>query len=218
MVSYSALVGAASDAWLCPTSVIGGSRKSLSAVPSRRNSGLTETPNPWPYCLPDAASSAGMRQPCVVPGSTVLRMTTTWYEVFARSASPICWQALVKYVRSRLPFLRLGVPTHTSDRSVAATASAGSTVARKRLARTASRSRLGRPGSTIGLRPSLIARTLSASTSTPTTSCPSLANDAAETLPTYPRPKIDSLMRLSIHLVIGGGRRRRLVRCPQFGG
>src|SRR5688572_18321361 len=47
----------------------------------------------------------------------------------------------------------------------------------------------------MGLRPSLIAATLSALTSMPTTSCPSAANAAAETLPTYPRPKTDTLIR-----------------------
>ena len=52
---YSAIVPLASAAWLWPTSVSGGLRKSLSAVPSRRNSGLTDTPNPSPYFLPDVA-------------------------------------------------------------------------------------------------------------------------------------------------------------------
>ena len=42
------IVVAASAAWLWPTSVSGGWRKSLIAVPSRRNSGLTETPKPSP--------------------------------------------------------------------------------------------------------------------------------------------------------------------------
>src|SRR3954470_7163620 len=78
MFWYKALVGAASAAWLWPTSVSGGCRKSLSAVPSRRNSGLTDTPKPSPYFLPEEDSSAGITLPCVVPGSTVLRTTTTW--------------------------------------------------------------------------------------------------------------------------------------------
>ena len=71
-------VAAASAAWLWPTSVSGGSRKSRSALPSRRNSGLTATPKPSPYFFPDCASSAGITTSCVVPGSTVLRTTTTW--------------------------------------------------------------------------------------------------------------------------------------------
>ena len=54
------IVPLASAAWLWPTSVSGGLRKSLSAVPSRRNSGLTDTPKPSPYFLPDARSSAGI--------------------------------------------------------------------------------------------------------------------------------------------------------------
>ncbi len=77
-LSYSDLVGAASYAWLWPTRVSGGCRKSFSAVPSRRNSGFTDTPNPSPYFLPERASSVGMTCSWVVPGSTVLRTTTTW--------------------------------------------------------------------------------------------------------------------------------------------
>jgi hypothetical protein len=38
---------------------------------------ITETPKPSPDFLPDAASSAGIMWVCVVPGSTVLRTTTT---------------------------------------------------------------------------------------------------------------------------------------------
>jgi hypothetical protein len=75
---YNAIVPLASAAWLWPTSVSGGLRKSFSAVPSRRNSGLTETPKPSPYFLPDSRSRAGMTTWWVVPGSTVLRTTTTW--------------------------------------------------------------------------------------------------------------------------------------------
>ena len=71
------MVPLASAAWLWPTSVSGGFRKSLSAVPSRRNSGFTDTPKPSPYFLPDVRSSAGITTSCVVPGSTVLRTTTT---------------------------------------------------------------------------------------------------------------------------------------------
>ena len=74
---YSAIVPLASAAWLWPTSVSGGLRKSWSAVPSRRNSGLTDTPKPVPYFLPDSRSSVGITSSCVVPGSTVLRTTTT---------------------------------------------------------------------------------------------------------------------------------------------
>ena len=50
------------------------------------------------------------------------------------------------------------------------------------------------PGSTTGLSPALIAATLAASTSTPTTECPQWARPAAVTVPTYPRPKTANFM------------------------
>src|SRR5688572_7801854 len=108
--------------------------------------------------------------------------------------SPICSQTRVRYVRSRLPLRRLGVPTQTSDRSVALTASAVLVVARSRPLPTTSVSSSPRPGSTIGLRPSLMARTFSSLTSTPTTSWPSAANKAAATVPRYPRPKTETFI------------------------
>src|SRR5688500_18693842 len=49
----------------------------------------------------------------------------------------------------------------------------------------------------MGLRPSLMAAALSVLTSMPTTSWPSAANAADETLPTYPRPKTETLIRES---------------------
>src|ERR1043166_1953786 len=61
------MVPLASAAWLWPTSVSGGLRKSLSAVPSRRNSGFTETPNPSPYFFPDPRSSVGGRTSVAMP-------------------------------------------------------------------------------------------------------------------------------------------------------
>src|SRR6185436_9316321 len=46
------------------------------------------------------------------------------------------------------------------------------------------------PSSIIGEQPRLMMSTLVGFTSTPTTSCPSLAKQAAETAPTYPKPKM----------------------------
>src|ERR1044071_5753291 len=50
------------------------------------------------------------------------------------------------------------------------------------------------PGSTIGLRPLLMMSTFTWFTSTPITSCPSSAKQAADTQPTYPSPKMLNLM------------------------
>jgi hypothetical protein len=39
---------------------------------------ITDTPKSTPYFLPDVRSSVGITVSCVVPGRTVLRITTTW--------------------------------------------------------------------------------------------------------------------------------------------
>jgi hypothetical protein len=80
--------------------------------------------------------------------------------------------------------LRLGVPTQINDRSVSAIASLVLVVARSAPRRTESSINSRSPFSTMGLRPSFTLAALSGFTSTPTTVCPSAANDAAETLPT----------------------------------
>src|SRR5262245_42987596 len=93
---------------------------------------------------------------------------------------------------SRLPFGRLGVPTQTSESSDQEIACSTSEVADRRPASTASRISSSTPGSTIGLRPATICAFLSALTSTPSTSCPNRARQAAQTVPTYPNPKIET--------------------------
>ena len=67
-------------------------------------------------------------------------------------------------------------------------------VARSRPLAALSRISSSSPFSTIGLRPSLRLATLSGLTSTPTTVWPSAANDAADTLPTYPRPNTETFI------------------------
>src|SRR6185295_16483210 len=61
---------------LTPRTVIGGFWKSFTADPSRRNSGLVATPKSLPAFLPLALSSAAVMKSAVVPGRTVLRVTT----------------------------------------------------------------------------------------------------------------------------------------------
>ena len=87
---------------------------------------------------------------------------------------------------------RLGVPTQISDSSVVAIARAWSFVASSRPDSTASRISSSSPGSTIGLRPAEICAFFSSLTSTPTTSWPKRARQAAQTVPTYPSPKMET--------------------------
>src|SRR4051794_3330391 len=80
------------------------------------------------------------------------------------------------------------------DISVAATASLADVVARSFLPATASAITASRPGSTNGDLPSFTMATLSALTSTPITSWPSRARQAAITAPTWPKPKTLTLI------------------------
>src|SRR4029079_7978175 len=97
-----------------------------------------------------------------------------------------------------LPCCGPGVPTQISESSVSRIASAVLVVARRRPFAVVSRISSSSPFSTIGLRPSLRLATLAGATSTPTTLCPSAANDAAETLPTYPRPNTETFITASV--------------------
>src|SRR5687768_15551274 len=130
----------------------------------------------------------------MLPGSRVLRTTTTCERSMEARAAPISLHEFLMYVRSRLPLRLPGVPTHTRERSELAIASAALVVARKRFAATPADISSSRCGSTIGLRPLLIISTLVGFTSTPITSWPSRAKQAAETEPTYPSPKILSFI------------------------
>ena len=78
----------------------------------------------------------------------------------------------------------LGVPTQIIATSECFTASSTHTVAFKRPLVTIASTRSARPGSITGDSPVLIIATLSGLTSTPNTSCPALARQAAVTDPT----------------------------------
>src|SRR5258705_1986971 len=78
--------------------------------------------------------------------------------------------------------------------SVDRPASAVSVVARREPSATLDDRSSPSPGSTIGLLPALTDPTFSALTSTPTTSWPSVASEAAETLPTYPSPNTETFI------------------------
>ena len=159
MFSYSALVGAASAAWLCPTSVSGGSRKSLSAVPSRRNSGLTETPKPSPYCLArrrlerrnDAAVRRARKHGAADDDDVICGL------VAEHLADLLADARQIRQVEAAVLAARRA---DADQREVRCRDRLGRICRRAQavLARLPLRSRSASPGSTIGLRPSLMAR------------------------------------------------------------
>jgi len=103
---------------------------------------------------------------------------------------PISPATLSMWLRSSLPFFRLGVPTQTKDTSELSTAAVASVVARSRPVLWASATISVMRASMIGVRPEPIISTLARLTSTPITLCPIEAKQAAETEPTYPKPKM----------------------------
>ena len=94
------------------------------------------------------------------------------------------------WLRSSLPFFRLGVPTQTNETSEFITAAVASVVALRSSARCASATNSLMRASMIGVRPESIISTLARLTSTPMTLWPMEAKQAAETDPTYPNPKM----------------------------
>ena len=93
---------------------------------------MLHAPKSWPNFFPEARSSAGMTTPSIVPGSTVLRITTVCHRSIVLSVAPISVHTRSMYCRSMLPFDRLGVPTQMREIVDDRTASATSVVARRR--------------------------------------------------------------------------------------
>ncbi len=102
----------------------------------------------------------------------------------SRAARPIASATPVSALTWSRPLACPGVPTQMRASSEASTASSALRVARRRPERTTCSMRVSRPGSTMGDKPSLIEFTFSWLTSTPTTWCPALAKQAADTQPT----------------------------------
>jgi hypothetical protein len=102
----------------------------------------------------------------------------------ARDASAMSFTALRMWVRSVPPLGLDGVPTQTSETSAPARAARGSVVACSAPDATAFAISSSRPGSTTGRRPCAIGSTFAVSTSTPHTSWPLAARQAAVTDPT----------------------------------
>ena len=73
-----------------PMTIRSGRRKSSTACPSVRNSGLTPTPKSTPARFPEVRSHAGRTTRSEVPGTTVLFTTTAWKPAVVESAPPIC--------------------------------------------------------------------------------------------------------------------------------
>lgn len=145
---------------------------------------MLQTPKSTPAFLPDASSRVGITTARIEPGSIVLRATTTWKSLFSLMAAPISWHTLRTCDRSRLPFSWDGVPTQISEISVFSTASRTSVVARSRPSLTVFEIISPMSFSMIGVVPWLIRSTLVRFGSTPTTVCPSVARQPAETAPT----------------------------------
>src|SRR5438309_1620969 len=150
------------------------------------NSGFMQIPNCFPACLPEVRSRRGKIVFSTVPGSTVLRMTTTWNLSVFRNDWPIWPITLSTCASPKLPFSLLGIPTQTKETSPGSFAFVR---ACNRAVLTPRRISSSKPGSIIGLLPELMKDTLVSCGSTPVTTCPISARHAAVTQPTYPIPK-----------------------------
>ena len=181
---YSDRTTAAVSASSHPTSVNGGRAKSRSAEPSRMNSGLTAIRSCGRRSRPAPARRAGTNTRSVVPGSTVLRTRRVYGSARSASPRPMSWPTRWRASTWSWPLAQPGVPTQMRPIVAFRRASGVEIVARKRRARTASATSASSPGSTTGDAPLLTMATFSSSMSTPVTSWPALARQAAVTDPT----------------------------------
>ena len=172
-----------SSSW--PITVLGGSRKSRTLLPSRRNSGLTHTPKSRPARLPEARSRIGTSRSSQVPGSIVLRKTTVCRARLPAIAAPISSATRSRYVSREAAVGRRRRPdAHQREvaRADALLRARGHAQARPSPPPRAMSSPMR--SSTTGAWPRRSMSTLSALTSTPMTSLPRSARHAAETQPT----------------------------------
>jgi len=111
-----------------PMMIRSGFKASWRAEPSRRNSGFMHKPKSEPQCLFECFSRRGLTTFFVVPGTTVLFITTRWYVSFLFRASAISRVAFLMCCRFMLPFGLLGVAVAMNVMSVFKTASLLSSV------------------------------------------------------------------------------------------
>src|SRR3546814_15597295 len=102
--------------------VKGGAKKSLTAAPSRRNSGLKQSPRPLPISRPTMASSLGATRSSVVLGATVERTTTLCASFLWRMACPIEDTTASSAARDWPPPAPDGVPHEISQNPLSITA------------------------------------------------------------------------------------------------
>ncbi len=153
-----------------PTTIRVGWRKSSSAVPWRRNSGLVSR---WLVVLPAHATAAR-----VDPGGNVLRITIG---VPAAASGSRAASAPRSCDRSLRPSSPIGVPTQTRTASARPV---GRSVSRRDPAARAAASELGRPDSWMGARPACRMVRRSGSASTSSTVWPSSTRPTAVMSPT----------------------------------
>src|SRR5580693_5112125 len=115
-----------------PTTISGALKKSATPEPSRRNSGHMAAPGV--IAVPARpVVSAGSTAFSMVPGGTVLRMTTLWRPeaggTATRRAAAMSSTERRMYDRSVAPPVVDGVPTQTSETSASSSASAQDVVA-----------------------------------------------------------------------------------------
>src|SRR5690606_13891890 len=156
-----------------PTTIRSGRRKSATAEPSRKNSGLLTTAT--------SERPNHTRTRAAVPTGTVDFNTTTHP---AGNTDPTSATTARTAATSACPSAPIGVGTHTNTTSASATAAAEPTTNDNRPAANPSATNSANPGSANRTRPRDNSATLPASTSLHTTRCPSDAKHAPVVNPT----------------------------------
>jgi hypothetical protein len=174
----SATRAAAARSWV-PSTMRSGSMKSCTAEPSRRNSGLETTGTESRDGDRVVRMMSDTTSP--VPIGTVLLLTITTGSV---RCSAIIAVARRTSVRSASPVAPMGVPTARKMNSASGTASAYNVVNRSRREARFRDTISCRPGSKKGTSPRCRASITSSRTSTPRTSLPRSAKQAAVVSPT----------------------------------
>ena len=178
--AYSAATRSAASGWVEPTTIRSGFRKSRTALPSRRNSGLLTT------AMSGRSSRSAVR--CAVPTGTVDLFTSTAPAgSIGRSSSTTASTA----DRSAMPPTPIGVGTHRNTtctgRDSAASSASAAPAPTTKLSRPAARpsaTSSASPASWMPISPARRLSILRGSRSAHTTRCPSDARHAPVVNPT----------------------------------